>query len=245
MLHSHGLGQFTHYSLVRRIDRRQSGIALPTVLILLFVITLLGVVTLNSAVLEEKMSSNFRMRQVALNAAESTLKFGEQHAEDIKNNIRGGDLPVRGGGFTNLYETTPGDTFPDLSATHAGDSCTGGYCIPTEYSSVVEVDFLERWEDPGLDVWNDDTKHHLYTDFESTNLDLEGVFETPKYIIEYMGDFSDTLNNSACATTSPADLGQWPFCRDDASHFRVTARALAGFPGQEIVVVLQSTIRVP
>ena len=87
MLHSHGLGQFTHYSLVRRIDRRQSGIALPTVLILLFVITLLGVVTLNSAVLEEKMSSNFRMRQVALNAAESTLKFGEQHAEDIKNNI--------------------------------------------------------------------------------------------------------------------------------------------------------------
>ena len=244
MFHSHGLGQFTYSSLNAPLNKNQHGIALPTVLILLFVITLLGVVTLNSAVLEEKMSSNFRMRQVALNAAESTLQFAERHAQDIKDDIRGGNLPIRGGGFTTLYVSIPGDDVPDLALTHPGDSCTGGYCIPTEYSSVVQVNFLERWEDPALDVWNDDTKHHLYTDFNSTNLDLEGVFETPKYIIEYMGDFSETLNNSLCAGT-PSVLAIWPYCRDDASHFRVTARALAGFPGQEIVVVLQSTIRVP
>lgn len=54
---------------------RQRGISLVVVLILLIVTSLLGVVVMRSAAMQERMSANLRDRSLAFEAAESTLRY--------------------------------------------------------------------------------------------------------------------------------------------------------------------------
>jgi type IV pilus assembly protein PilX len=56
---------------------RQRGAVLITALVILFVLTLLGVASMQGTVLEERMAGNFRDRQVAFEAAEAALRVGE------------------------------------------------------------------------------------------------------------------------------------------------------------------------
>jgi type IV pilus assembly protein PilX len=55
----------------------QQGAALVTVLVLLLVMTLLGIVSLRSTLLEERMASNQRDRSLSFQAAEAALRAGE------------------------------------------------------------------------------------------------------------------------------------------------------------------------
>jgi len=225
------------------MSRHQHGIALPIVLLLLLVMTILGVTSLNTTALEDQMSGNKRAREIAFNAAETVLRFGELHAERIKATSRtGGDF------FVGFY--------PDSTIQHPGQTCDDGFCIPASYDlQNTGTSSAERWEDSALDVWNDGSKHHVYDDFAASNMDNEGVFEAPKYIIEYLGDFpildpstGDPILDNRCVPGDPAFVAQttsYPFCPGSPALFRITARALAGSPGRETVVILQSTIRVP
>jgi type IV pilus assembly protein PilX len=64
---------------MNRIDayRRQGGVALSVVLILLVVMTLLALASMRGTLLEEKMSSNVLDRELQFQAAEAALREGE------------------------------------------------------------------------------------------------------------------------------------------------------------------------
>jgi len=57
--------------------RRQRGITLIMSLLFLLLLTILGVTAINMSTLQEKMSGNLRDQDVAFQAAESALRYGE------------------------------------------------------------------------------------------------------------------------------------------------------------------------
>lgn len=235
--------------------QKQQGLALPLTLILLLVMTMIGIATLRSTTMEENMTANSRLRQVAFNAAETTLR----EAETVVENLTGQSKRAL---FFGVGLTRPIDT-----QVNTGDTCTDGYCTAAQFTSPLSADPEgERWEDPVLDVWNNADRHIEYSNFADTDLDLNGVIEAPKYIIEFLGNYDYKEVNVALATTpnvrpefdgeyrgncrndtnsltSPNDI--WPYCASDPGVYRVTVRATAGPPARQAIVTLQSTLRVP
>ncbi len=57
---------------------RQTGAVLAISLIFLVVLTLLGITGAQNTIIEERMTSNFRDEQIALEAAEAAMKAGEK-----------------------------------------------------------------------------------------------------------------------------------------------------------------------
>ncbi len=57
--------------------KQQQGIALIISLVILLVLTILGVQSMSTSVLEERMAGNYRDKKMAFEAAESALKAGE------------------------------------------------------------------------------------------------------------------------------------------------------------------------
>jgi len=253
-IHSHGIKAY-----------KQQGLALPLTLILLLVMTLIGVATLRSTTMEENMTANSRLRQVAFNAAESTLR----EAEVVAQQLTGQETRALFFGLDTV--TGSPKVRPDDNLANQGDNCEGGdggFCTPAQFTSGASpAPDGERWEDPNLDVWNNPDRHIEYSDFANTNLNLNGVFEAPKYIIEFLGNYDYREPNVRLASqpnirpkfegayrgncrdavsntlTPPND--EWPYCASDPSVFRVTVRATAGPPARQAVVFLQSTLRVP
>jgi type IV pilus assembly protein PilX len=64
-------------SITRSIPSRQSGAALITSLLLLLVLTVLGVVMMQTSRMQERMAGNTRDLNIALNGAEAGLRYGE------------------------------------------------------------------------------------------------------------------------------------------------------------------------
>ena len=65
--------------IATRPPRQEHGTALVMALLMLLVLTLMGVATMNTTTLEEKMASNARERNLAFQAAESALRAGEDY----------------------------------------------------------------------------------------------------------------------------------------------------------------------
>lgn len=65
-----------------RPKNEQAGVVLVVCLIMLLLLTLMGVSGMGTTALEEKMASNMRDRNIAFQAAESTLRHAEQFVED-------------------------------------------------------------------------------------------------------------------------------------------------------------------
>lgn len=232
------------------IFTKQTGLALPIVLILLFVMTLVGVTALNNATLQEEMTGNSRLQQSAFNAAEAALRDAENF---ILEGIPGSNRAIFFGAVR-----------PDPLVVNPGDTCTGGFCTPAQYTSpAFPTPVLgERWEDTDLDVFNTAGRYFEYSNYTNTDYAEESVFEAPRYIIEFLGNVSSKERNftdrpeftgiyqTNCATDpvtnkllAPNDT--WPFCAADPKAYRITVRATAGPPTRQAVVMLQSTVRVP
>lgn len=256
--------------------QKQHGLALPLTLILLLVMTLIGIATLRSTTMEENMTANSRLRQVAFNAAESALREAERVAEGLSGRKR--RVLFFGRDASGEPRLGPDESLPNIGDTCQGDnidddevdldSDEGGFCTPAQFTSPASVDAAgERWEDSTLDVWNNPDRHIEYRDFDNTNLNLNGVIEAPKYIIEFLGNYDYKEPNVRLATepsirpefagvyrgncrstednslTPPND--SWPYCAADPSVYRITVRATAGPTARQAVVMLQSTLRIP
>ena len=63
-------------------SRRQRGVALMVVMILLIVVTLLGLFALRGTLMEERMSAHMYDRSLAFQAAESALRIAEQKVQE-------------------------------------------------------------------------------------------------------------------------------------------------------------------
>ena len=91
--------------------RRQQGVSLLVVLILLLVMSLLGIAVLRSSAMQERMSANMVDRNEAVQAAETGLQVAQRTV------IRGTFNPMWNGS----------QTFTGLR-TAAGLTCANGYC---------------------------------------------------------------------------------------------------------------------
>ena len=239
--------------------KQNQGLALPVILLLLLVMTILGVTSLSSSTLQERMAAGQRLREIAFNFAETTLREGEIHAKSIAGQIREGTLTTQAGtdftffstDFNNLNNPFWKLGFPSLSQANSGDNCTGGYCTPIEFDSTEEVtgvapDNIERWLD--ATVWADPERHRVLEAFDAGQLAEQDMAEQPKYIIELLGQLPlqtqegnpSSVDVKCEVKTVPND--GYPYCIQDPYFFRITARAVSGIGGRTSVVMLQSTI---
>lgn len=62
---------------------RQQGVSLVVALIMLLVLTLVGISSMNTAIVELKMAGSAQQQGLALNRADEMLSIGEQTVEDI------------------------------------------------------------------------------------------------------------------------------------------------------------------
>ncbi|HSD16081.1 MAG TPA: PilX N-terminal domain-containing pilus assembly protein [Thermomonas sp.] len=92
-------------------SRRQQGVSLLVVLILLLVMSVLGIAVLRSSAMQERMSANMVDRNQAVQAAETGLIVAQ--------------TTVIKGTFNNMWNGS--QTFTALR-TAAGLNCAGGYC---------------------------------------------------------------------------------------------------------------------
>lgn len=61
-----------------KVGRRERGISLVIVLLLLIAMSLLGVAVLRSSAMQERMSANLRDRGIAFQAAEAALRYAQE-----------------------------------------------------------------------------------------------------------------------------------------------------------------------
>ena len=231
---------------------RNDGLALPVILILLLVMTVLGVTSLSNSTLQERMTAGQKIRSTAFNFAETTLREGEAHAQEIAETIREGLLTTQGATEFRLFSTIIDDThpklgFPSPTTVNPGDSCTGGYCTPIEFDLSGTNPTVERWDDAA--IWADTERHRVLEGFDAAALEDQDIFETPQYIIEFLGQLpvQETAGepDSAipdCGGILTGPNTAYPFCPRDPYFFRITSRVISGSDGRQSVVMLQSTI---
>ncbi len=107
------------------MNKRQRGSALIFSLVILLIMTLIGITSMSSSTLEEKMAANDRARKVAFQAAESALRDAET---TIANRDYLGDLESSFSGVTGeagYYDTGELDqsSLFDDAAWVAGENC--------------------------------------------------------------------------------------------------------------------------
>ena len=239
--------------------KQSQGLALPVILLLLLVMTILGVTSLSSSTLQERMAAGQRLREVAFNFAETTLREGELHVELIAKDIRKREsLSFQSSNdpdFSFFGEDDPLTNpfwefgFPSLdpNSPNLGDSCTGGYCTPLEFDNSATPATVERWLD--ATVWADAKRHRVLESFTAAQLAQQDMAEAPKYIIEFLGQhpLQDEIGGPSTAKTKCTDNpgapnDSYPYCIRDPYFFRITARSVAGIGGRTSVVMLQSTV---
>ena len=144
---------------------RQKGSVLIVSMVMLFLLTLIGVTSMSSTSLEEKMAGNLRDQQLAFQAAEAALREGERLVSNTE-------------GLSGIVD----------------DNCTNGLCKRREddsnYASTasscdtdngwVNPRWLENDCDPGWDVWSNTAKHRQYL------FKYAETVAKPKYIIEFI-----------------------------------------------------------
>lgn len=103
--------------------RKQQGAVLAVALIFLLILTLLGVSSMKSTLLEEKMAGNMRDQSLAFQAAEAALRDGEAFIETLAST----------GGFKCEEKTSTGTSFP---------SCTvnGQFVSGTNLQDILKQD---------------------------------------------------------------------------------------------------------
>jgi type IV pilus assembly protein PilX len=87
---------------------KQKGSVLVLSLIMLVILTMLGVSSMSSSSLQEKMAGNFRDRQIAFQAAEAALAFAENY---VNSDINSANLGNNDGYYNNGSGPTSNNAF--------------------------------------------------------------------------------------------------------------------------------------
>ena len=154
--------------------RQERGVALIISMILLVLITMVGLASLRSVVLEEKMTANFYDRSLAFQAAEAGLRAGE--AVTV---AQASTTPPHAQGLALAIPT---------SNTQCSSSCSGGICSP------AGTHCEGRWNIAGFTGWTTATSVTLNTQAGAA----------PQYFVEFLGntfpcDSNQPTSNMTCA----------------------------------------------
>ena len=77
----------------------QRGVSLIVAMVMLIVLTLIGVSSMNTAIVELKMAGSMQQQSVALNRADELLRVGEQNIEAIVDDPSAFDFTSDGDGY--------------------------------------------------------------------------------------------------------------------------------------------------
>lgn len=201
-----------------KVKKEQDGSVLIVALVMLVVITLIGTASMRTSTMELKMVSSQRDRDASFVAAEAALKSAE--------------VWLDGEGKPNIFQLVNGCAPAD---TCYEKTCAGGLCFDGSFSPGTDkinctvggdntTPPIEFWSDSMRDVWNDDEKHR--------SVDVEGVSEKVKYIIEFLC-YVDTGDGTVFSSLNP---------NEGLPLYRITA--LAEGDAKKSKVMLQSTYRV-
>lgn len=193
---------------------RQRGATLLIALVMLVVMTLLGLASIRSTSMQERMGANLYDRSLAFQAVESALREAEARIT-INTAVTNG---------AGLY-CPPNGVPPSCAA--PGPSATES-ATESETPSASTTTYIERWKDPAT-TWASATTWWGSVD-DDMKARLGGTGRQPQYIIEYMGMSEDGTGCGQRGDTS---------CR--GPRYRVTARMppIDGLPN----VVLQTNYR--
>ena len=119
--------------------RQQSGIVLITGLIFMVVLTLIVLALMRSATLEERMASNARDRQLALQAAEAVLRDARETLFPASGAFGSPIDPFDPGGFTSgcgngLCSPPAGGTPRWKTVSWTDTGATRTFAVPANYS---------------------------------------------------------------------------------------------------------------
>jgi type IV pilus assembly protein PilX len=165
--------------------RRQEGAILVIALLFLVLLTIIGISSISSVTLEEKMAGNLREQAIAFNAAESALRDAEV---DLESTIGGTCVPgVSVTGCLGERDPITVATF----TTNCSGAFTGGICRqPATPTNSWQTDIVSgTWD------WTHADKTVGYGTYTGV-IPLTGVSRQPRYVIEYLQEKDDT-------TTSP------------------------------------------
>ncbi len=149
---------------------KQNGSVLIISLMLLIVMTILGLSSINSTIMEERMAGNLRNSNLSFMAAESALRSAEQKIADYTKNTK-----------------------PEATETGSSDVWILDY--PDQgYDPGVDDYPSEFWWATNPTNWWTAAGTGIFTN-NSTEYDASGSGAlTSYYVIEYMQPICDTLN---------------------------------------------------
>lgn len=186
---------------------KQKGAVLAVSLIFLLILTILGVSSMRSTVLEEKMAGNMRDRSLAFQAAEVALRDAEAFIESI----------VSAGGFVCDVN--------DIDDPTAITNCTGGF----QYANgVIHNDVLECCSSTtNGDVWSTDNGS------VAASTDIAGVKTAPRYFIIHNANL---VNETQTALNIGPGYGGLS-AGDDMTAFTIVARGTGGTDNSQVTIV--------
>lgn len=158
--------------------QQQHGMVIILALVILLILSILGISSMSSSTLQERMSANTRDRHVAFQAAEVALRAAEREIEAGLNPPTGTTAAQ-----ANSFST----------------QCLNGLCncyinTATCFSNSATSNY---WNDATIDVWNTNDRHRTYSGV------LSEVITNPIYIIEFLTYVA--ASSSSTGTPGPGD----------------------------------------
>lgn len=200
-----------------KLNRKQRGATLIVGLLFLVALTLLGVMAMKSAVLQERMAGGSRDHNLAFQAAEAALRDAKRDLLGL--NADGTPCPAGGAGCRAV------DHRGVAGASEFKSSCANGLCrdnpctdaagnpVPHYTFGIGPQTVFPLTGAPGV----------LYGQFTAA-APIDGVAAQPRYLIEYFTRSEALTPPGACAS-------------DDIPMYRITARAVGA--NLNTVVTLQ------
>jgi type IV pilus assembly protein PilX len=192
----------------------ENGVALIAGLLILVVLSILGLSTMRSSLLQERMVGNTEQRDNAFEMAEAGLRHAENWLDSVvivppfNNNILG--------------------TNPDSVGLHDNPETD----LLTEGGSHVDETTSGIWKIS--DTWSPDSEGNPtnYKEYDPDDINPDPsnpVYNLPRYYIEYMSPFD----------TSGDDSVKFKDTKGDSAIYRITSRGVS--PNGRSAVILQTT----
>lgn len=153
---------------------KSNGSVLIISLLMLLVLTILGVTALDTTVMEERMSSNTRQRNLAHQAAETALKDAEQWLSNTAGNVVISSHISKFAGSDELYDSTVAANSLDFDVNNAtawtsanSEAVTTLSSFPTDASIIPGapryiIEYVGRVGDPPLNFTDPDLREFAF-----------------------------------------------------------------------------------
>ena len=204
---------------VHNLQIRQRGATLVIALIILLVMTVIGVATMKSSTLQERMAANARQKTIARNAAETALRVAEDWLD------------------ANVRNTTALNLFDGSRQLFSSVPRPGGKPASPLLADLTDQ---ETWDAVGVEINGISTLNaglNQAVDV-SVTMDAGKIARQPKFVIQYVGRDLKGTANKVVLSLDAEDQGD-----GDTSPFYFRITAIGWGRDSNIFSVLESNYR--